>query len=163
MWRAIWSSSWEGKARTLLGFAGAMPSGARPRNARFWQMRERMGCAVLADAAGEDEEVEAAHERGVGSDGFADGGAEGVDGECGGGVVGGFAREEGLHVGFAVGEGEEAALAVEELLRGSSETERLFVAEEVDENAGVEVAAAGAHGDAAGGREAHGGVDRTCH
>ena len=35
----------------------------------------------------------------------------------------------------------------------------VFVAEEVDEDAGVEVAAAGAHGDAAGGGEAHGGVD----
>ncbi len=76
---------------------------------------------------------------------------------AGGGVVGGFAREEGLHVGFAVGEGEEAALMVEELFERVSG--QVFVAEEVDEDAGVEVAAAGAHGDAAGGREAHGGVD----
>ena len=82
---------------------------------------------------------------------------EGVDGEGGGGVVGGFAREEGLHVGFAVGEGEEAALVVEELFERVSG--QVFVAEEVDEDAGVEVAAAGAHGDAAGGGEAHGGVD----
>ena len=43
MWRAIWSSSWEGKARTLFGFAGAGISGSRPRKTRFSQMRLRMG------------------------------------------------------------------------------------------------------------------------
>src|SRR5690348_16113769 len=64
--------------------------------------------AVLADASGEDEEIESAKLGGIGPDKFADGGGEDVDSERGVLVAGFHGGLETAHVGFSSGERGEA-------------------------------------------------------
>ena len=113
--------------------------------------------AVLADASGEDEEVESAEFGGIGADEFSDGGGEDINGQSGIFISGFHGGLEAAHVGFPPGERSEAGLAIEEGFE--SVGVEAVVAHEKDEDAGVEVSGAGGHGDAAGGGESHAGVD----
>ncbi len=115
---------------------------------------------MLADAAGEDEGAQAAEGGGEGAELFFGRVAEEIDG-VGGTGVGGVSRaggEEIAHVGAGFGDAEEAALRGDEFV-GVSGGE-LQVVHEIDEQAGVHVARAGAHDQSGGGGEGHGGVDR---
>jgi len=118
--------------------------------------RSAHASVVFADATGEDEGVDAAHGGGHARDGLAD--AVGVHVERGGGarvaLVGG--RPDVAKVVRTSGKSEDAGLAVEkriELFEGDARTE------EVEQDAGVDVAAARSHDEAFHGRESHGGVD----
>ena len=64
---------------------------------------------------------------------------------------------QGFHIAFAAGEGEESAFVIDEIfdLVGGE----IFGAKKVEDDAGIEIAGAGGHGNAAGGSESHGGVD----
>ena len=63
-----------------------------------------------------------------------------------------------LHIALAGRESEEAALMIEQIFKlvGAE----LLIAHKVEEDARIEIAGARAHRNAAGGSEAHGGVDR---
>lgn len=111
---------------------------------------------VFANASGEDEGVDAVEGGSEAKDAFGESVAEDINGEFGAGVavVGGF--EEGAHVVAEAGEAEETAVAIEEVGDLTNVASGLFD-EELDE-VGVDIAAAGAHGEAFEGGEAHGGV-----
>ena len=78
--------------------------------------------------------------------------------ECGLWIVGADALFQSLHVTLAARESEKATLMIEQIFQFV--IAELFVAQEIRENARIEIARACAHRDAAGGREAHGGIDR---
>ena len=113
--------------------------------------------AVFADAARENEQIDAAKERNAGAYDFADGGDEGVECELRAGIIFGGAILQGFHVAFAAGKSVQTAFVVDQVfdLVGGE----IFCAQKVEDHAGIKITAAGAHGDAAGGSEAHGGVD----
>jgi hypothetical protein len=112
---------------------------------------------MLADSAREDEGVEPAEHGGERSDVFPHLVAEELDRLRRGGVRRTLIDER-LHVGRRPGDAEETRLVIDEPLeRGRIMS---LVGEKMDEHAGIEVARARAHHDAAGRREAHRRVDR---
>lgn len=112
---------------------------------------------MFADAAGEDEEIQATEDRGVSADGFARGSCKHFNGQLCVRIVHGFVQL--AHIGRKARNAEEAGLLVEELFEFVGA--EVGSAKEMQEHAGVEVAGAGAHDDAAGGSETHGGIHGT--
>ena len=121
------------------------------------QDRTAQFAVVLADAAGEDDEVDAVHFSDIGTDEADDVVGEFLEDEPGLGIAG---RGKVFHlagVGGLLRQAEEAGFAVEDrgkFVRG--ETEFLL---EVEHGVGVDVAHAGAHDHALERGEAHGGID----
>jgi len=114
--------------------------------------------AVLSDSSGEDEKVYPAEESNVCTDDLAN--RNGKDIECKGGtwLVGARTRFQYLHIAFAGRKREEATLMIEQILKFVHA--QLVITQKIKEDARVEIAAASAHRDAAGGSEAHSRVDR---
>ena len=79
-------------------------------------------------------------------------------GQAGLWVIGAGAFFKRLHIALAGGESEKAALMIEQVFQLSAAS--FSLRKKIEDDAGVEVAGACAHGNAARGSEAHGGVDR---
>lgn len=114
--------------------------------------------AVLSDPAREYEKVDAAEQSNVGTDYLAYGKGEHIQRKLGVWIVGAGAIFQRLHIAFASGECEEAALMVDQIFNlVGAESLR---AKKIDKDTRIEISGACAHRDATGRAEAHGGVDR---
>jgi len=113
--------------------------------------------AVLSDAASEDEQVNATEESRVRADNFAHGSGKDVQRKSGAGIVDANPLYQRLHIALTGGESEETALMVEQIFKLIDA--EFLIAQKIEEDAGVEIAGARAHGDAAGGSESHRRVD----
>ncbi len=74
--------------------------------------------AMLTNAAGEDEQIDATEKSCVGADNFADGSGEDVERQDGGRVVGMSAFFESFDIALAIRKAEEAAAVIDEFLDG---------------------------------------------
>ncbi len=115
------------------------------------------GITVFADTAGEDEKVDSAEKGNICADCFAHGSGKDVEGEDGAGIVGLGALFECPYIALARGESVEAAAVIDQILECVGA--EFFRSHKIEENAGIEIARARTHGNAAGWGEAHGGVN----
>ena len=113
---------------------------------------------VFSDAASEDEKIHTTEKGNVRADYLAYSNAKNIQREGGARVVGANALLQHLYVTLPARESEKATLMIEQIFQFV--VAELLIAQEVEKNARIEIARARAHRDAAGGREAHGGVDR---
>lgn len=114
--------------------------------------------AVFSDPTGEDEKVHPTEQSRVCTDYLAYRNGEHIQRKRGVWIVGAGAIFKRLHIAFAGGEGEEAALMIDEIfhLVGAE----LLRAKKINKDPGVEISGPRAHRDSTGRGEAHGGVDR---
>ena len=113
--------------------------------------------AVLSYAAGEDEKIHTTEESNVCTDYFAYRNGKDIQSKSGVSVVGAGTFFQRPHITLGGGEGEEAALMIQQILEliGAEP----LVAQKVEEDSRIEIAGARAHRDAAGGSEANCRVD----
>ncbi len=114
------------------------------------------GLCVFADAARKDQRIESVHCCRQCAGRLADLIAEHVDGLCGMRVGGAIAQKE-AHVGGVSRNTEKTRPVVDQVLNGLVGVG--LVAEKIQKNPGIEIAAAGSHHEAAGWRESHGRID----
>ncbi len=114
--------------------------------------------AVFPDPAGKDEQVQTPEQSSVTPDCLTDRGAEGVDCQCRAGIFAFHFLQQCLHVGFAPRKAAESTILVNQSLQRLDT--QVLIAQHVQKDAGVAVAAARPHRHAAGRTEAHGGIDR---
>ena len=112
---------------------------------------------MFAYAPGENEKVNAAEKRDVRANHLADGCGEDVEGQNGVSILGVGAVFQSLYITLTTGEREESTFVIDEIFDGISA--EFFGSQEIKKNAGVKIAGAGAHGNSAGGGQAHGGID----
>ena len=112
---------------------------------------------MFADSAGEDEEVDPAEKGDIRADRFAHGSGKDVEGEDRAGIIRVGALFESPYITLARGEGVQAAAVIDQILERIGA--EFFGSHKVEKNAGIEIAGTGAHGNAAGWGEAHGGVN----
>lgn len=113
---------------------------------------------MFPDAAGEDEKIHTTEKSNVSADYLAYRNSKNIQREGGAWVVGADALFQHLYVALAARESEKATLVIEQIFQFV--VAELLIAQKVEKNARIEITRARAHRDAAGGREAHGGVDR---
>ena len=113
---------------------------------------------MFSDAASEDEKIHTTEKGNVRADHLAYRNGKNIQREGGAWVVGADALFQHLYVTLAARESEKATLMIEQIFQ--LVVAELLIAQEVEKNARIEIPRARAHRDAAGGREAHGGVDR---
>ena len=146
-----------GRGKVSVGFGGAIGGRVQADAHELEAIADRgaEGGGVFADAVGEDEGIEAAEGGGEGGDGAADAVDKEVEGELGAGISLGGGDFDGREVGGDARDAAQAGGVIEGVVqvgRGQAE-----LALEVEEDAGVEGAATGAHHEAIEGAEAHGG------
>ena len=113
---------------------------------------------MLADSAGEDQQIQAAERGCHGANCFSDLIAEHFDRHRRVGV--GRARvEQCFHVGAESGDAEQAGFQIHEITESRGVV--AFLLEQIQHHAGIEIARPRAHHEAAGRGEAHRRVERT--
>ena len=112
---------------------------------------------MLSDAAGEDEKVDTTEKCHVCADYLAHGSGKNIQRKSGVGIVGAHPLFKLPHIALAGRETKKAALMIEQIFKliGAE----FLIPQKVKEYARVEIAGARPHWYAAGGSEAHGGVD----
>ena len=115
------------------------------------------GGAVLTDAGGEDDAVNAVHGSGVGADDFGDPVMEHIQSKRSASVAIGSGAVQIAEVAGDTGDAENTGLLVENI-EGLVNVEAILVHDEL-QNTGVNITGAGAHGQAAQRSQTHGGVN----
>ncbi len=116
---------------------------------------------VLTDATGEDDSIQPAEQPAVSADGLGDGARKDLERELCGRIAAGCGSADRLHIVGHSGKDRYAGFVIEHgfYCDGSVFATSLLLAQQIKHESGVEVAGARTHHHAAGGREAHGGID----
>jgi len=115
------------------------------------------GSTVFANTGGEDDSVNAVHGSGVAANGLSYPVVENVQSQSGTVVAVGSSVVEVTEVGGNAGDTQNAGLLVEDV-QHLVDVEAILVHDELN-STGVQLTAAGAHGETYQGSEAHGGID----